>query len=537
MDGRKHAPVLEVTDTPDILATRRSSNDDSRTSVIYIDLDEETILGSSEAQNVQLRKVEVELGSSFVVNLLEMKNDVYVEIPSPNAQNLEFLQIYYIPQRPKNLRLIRENLLTETNKISYMILPCRDCLKVWKEVTSVTTTSDGTLGSAKVGQMAQRGHKGKDIADSFCQSANAYKAEESQLLDQSHNQVALGGCVNLHDNPVIILSPHRSNSSMGYSTPESESEGARHHRHQKHKAKRKYNSVCLQFGEWPSLSLEGPEISHVQSSTESLNPKSARCHNAVYSGESLGKILDVDEINSPTNFQEEICSGYNDSIEKLAQLESDEILARQLQEQFNHELQGPEGTNERDESMAHQFVINGPSLSFQSFSEQLRNCTRVSSSSRMAQSRRNFNSPEMDLEMSMLAELRTNFNSGEMDLETRLNIAEALEAAFQNDQEIEILDDALLVEHGIIEDDYEMLVTLDDFSYQQSGASASQINSLPQSVIQSTSNVEACVICLEPPTVGDVIHHLPCLHKFHKECIDTWLRRRTSCPVCKSGVF
>lgn len=44
---------------------------------------------------------------------------------------------------------------------------------------------------------------------------------------------------------------------------------------------------------------------------------------------------------------------------------------------------------------------------------------------------------------------------------------------------------------------------------------------------------EVCCICLEPFKNGDPIRRLPCLHIFHKDEIDTWLRRNHICPICR----
>ncbi|KAI5650034.1 hypothetical protein M9H77_36039 [Catharanthus roseus] len=68
-----------------------------------------------------------------------------------------------------------------------------------------------------------------------------------------------------------------------------------------------------------------------------------------------------------------------------------------------------------------------------------------------------------------------------------------------------------------LENDYEMLLALDENNHQHSGATDSQINGLPQSTVQNVNVVEDCAICLETPTTGDIIRHLPCLHKFHKD--------------------
>ncbi|OLY83772.1 Transmembrane domain- and RING domain-containing protein [Smittium mucronatum] len=43
-----------------------------------------------------------------------------------------------------------------------------------------------------------------------------------------------------------------------------------------------------------------------------------------------------------------------------------------------------------------------------------------------------------------------------------------------------------------------------------------------------------CLICFEKINIGDDIRIIPCLHKFHKECLDQWLLERSgSCPNCR----
>lgn len=43
----------------------------------------------------------------------------------------------------------------------------------------------------------------------------------------------------------------------------------------------------------------------------------------------------------------------------------------------------------------------------------------------------------------------------------------------------------------------------------------------------------ACTVCMEDFRAGEEQRTLPCFHRFHKECIDPWLRQSGSCPICK----
>lgn len=45
-----------------------------------------------------------------------------------------------------------------------------------------------------------------------------------------------------------------------------------------------------------------------------------------------------------------------------------------------------------------------------------------------------------------------------------------------------------------------------------------------------------CAVCLSDFCVGEELRDLRCGHAFHASCIDTWLRVRAVCPVCKADL-
>lgn len=181
---------------------------------------------------------------------------------------------------------------------------------------------------------------------------------------------------------------------------------------------------------------------------------------------------------------------------------------------------------------------------------QLLTCVRrvmISSSSVASQRRRQ--------QLEMLSQITALSRSNVPGLSTRLRLA--------------------MLQRDFTGDDYEMLQQLDEVQFGGGGpsrhaASQSTINRLPihkvtqeeidshatvgrnSSSVQDSDGEESkdiesrsasanaelthCHICLGPYEVGDEVRTMVCLHKFHRQCIDPWLRTNAVCPICKFPV-
>eukprot|EP01132_Coremiostelium_polycephalum_P007418 gene7418-9119_t len=115
-----------------------------------------------------------------------------------------------------------------------------------------------------------------------------------------------------------------------------------------------------------------------------------------------------------------------------------------------------------------------------------------------------------------------------------------------------------LIDRDFNSNDYEMLLALDSDN-QSHGAEKEQIDLLPLHCLNTKKDIDSlsstcgstttttttgeeeskkdCSICLEIFKEGDFLRTLPCLHHFHSNCVDKWLKIKTVCPICKCEVF
>jgi hypothetical protein len=67
----------------------------------------------------------------------------------------------------------------------------------------------------------------------------------------------------------------------------------------------------------------------------------------------------------------------------------------------------------------------------------------------------------------------------------------------------------------------------------KSQSSKSKTKEKGNSKNDESNYVESCPICIVDYKTGDKVKTLPCLHKFHRECVDKWLLMKSDCPICK----
>eukprot|EP00435_Cladocopium_sp_Y103_P009212 s334_g2.t1 len=90
-------------------------------------------------------------------------------------------------------------------------------------------------------------------------------------------------------------------------------------------------------------------------------------------------------------------------------------------------------------------------------------------------------------------------------------------------------------------DDYETLLQLDAPTASRRDAVEIQslISVLPSSKLPAGAASRDCMVCMDQMQPGQEVKTLPCMHVFHVECIDRWLREsrnRPRCPIDQEDV-
>ncbi|XP_074293689.1 putative RING-H2 finger protein ATL69 [Silene latifolia] len=71
------------------------------------------------------------------------------------------------------------------------------------------------------------------------------------------------------------------------------------------------------------------------------------------------------------------------------------------------------------------------------------------------------------------------------------------------------------------------------------GLTQEMIDSYPRVVVGESGRMlqqddNTCPICLTEYLINDTLKILPeCLHRYHADCLDEWLSRNATCPVCR----
>lgn len=92
---------------------------------------------------------------------------------------------------------------------------------------------------------------------------------------------------------------------------------------------------------------------------------------------------------------------------------------------------------------------------------------------------------------------------------------------------------------GASGEDYENLMNLADMlgEVKDKGLTKTELNRLPVIKYKKTTvEVEECNICMTDYEEGDSQKILPCFHSYHSRCIDKWIQKNATCPICRVEV-
>ena len=66
------------------------------------------------------------------------------------------------------------------------------------------------------------------------------------------------------------------------------------------------------------------------------------------------------------------------------------------------------------------------------------------------------------------------------------------------------------------------------------GLSSAVLTAIAQ--LPKVTDAEECAICMDSLATGGPASEIPCGHKFHIACLETWASEHTSCPCCRAEV-
>ncbi|PKA55680.1 E3 ubiquitin-protein ligase SDIR1 [Apostasia shenzhenica] len=475
--------------------------------------------------------------------------DVIGGVSSYEIQSSPLDDEYSLSEKNKGKMIIEDDNLDDVLEVKPQSQPSRFSSRLGEELINVTDDKPSSFGSYQ--NVCRRA--AYDVKES---TSNEFSGTDPRYINEVNtcnfphwrDGIECGDSDRasvVHRSSRISENYHRSEPSHdSQASPDQASKRRHQNRKRRGKGKRKSNLFENYVGESTASLDQRLHYPNLHAETSIMRRNGNFCGTCL----EAGNYSQEARWNSPPMQSIDFSDNSN---ARASQVESDERLARELQEQFYHEMSVFNDAERVDATIAwslqkdedaeaaayiakigrpnareSRHSCNQPSSLFWNYSSHLTDRAT-------AHLRRNSNYAEMFPQIAVFDELRRNFPN-EMDLDTRLDILEQVEDILENSGMLE--SDDLDYYHDFNEHDYETLLALDDNIIRHNGASDTQINRLPLSAVEDNKNEETCSVCLEIPLVGETMRLLPCLHKFHKECIDTWLKRKPLCPVCKSNI-